>query len=244
MGKTAGGIFKQGAGCAGCGGLGAMTTGIFAAPTALGTELFQRHNRGLRGLGAITVPAACWNFPSFTQASQNCLSQAQVTCNYEDGCTEVENDKCLQSFIDSTGCGGAAPVAVPSGACNSAPVISAVQSQINTTVDGKWGTNSQAALTKSGKTYAQLAPGCTGSAPSAGGGGTVYVPPVTTPPVTTPPVVAPPAPQQAGIMGFVTSKFWGLPMYAWLALGGGAIYVGMKMARGDSPSYGGGYDTY
>lgn len=37
--RTAGGIFKAGAGCVGCAGLGSFTTGIFAGPTALGSAL-------------------------------------------------------------------------------------------------------------------------------------------------------------------------------------------------------------
>ncbi|MFA4971443.1 MAG: hypothetical protein WC683_02435 [bacterium] len=93
-----------------------------------------------------------------------------------------------------------------SGACSDANVIKSVQAQIGTTVDGKWGPNSAAALKASGKTYQQLAPGCSGAVPGGGtgGGSGTYKPPATTKtPIGTQPGVA-----QA-------SGFLGIPLIAW-----------------------------
>jgi len=182
------GIFaNQGTGCAGCDGLGAMTSGIFAGPTALGFPLAQ-----FRGLGAITVPADCWKVPGFEQASQNCFAQAQQTCDYVEGCTEVENDKCLQSFINATKCGAAAPPVPVTPPVVKPPVYNPP----------------------------------------------VYNPPVTTPPVAAPPVVvAPPVAATGGTMAFFTSKFMGLPMYAWFGVGGVLIGVFVAMSRSKSAGY-------
>lgn len=250
MGKTAGGIFKAGAGCAGCGGLGAFTTGIFAAPTALGIPLFHR-KQGVFGFGAFTVPAGCWDKGGFKQAHDMCLVEAQLNCNYEEPCTQSQFNGCAESLPGKYACAEAVP-ATPtsvSGACNSGPVIQSVQSKIGTSVDGQWGPNSQAALTKSGYTFQQLAPGCTPPVPSSGGGGGYvapvqpaqpYVPAVPAQPA----VVQPAAPASSGVMGFLTSTVFYLPMYAWLGAGAVALVIGIKKYQSQGPAYGGGYETF
>jgi hypothetical protein len=267
MAKTAGGIFKAGAGCAGCGGLGAMTTGIFAGPTALGTALVSPSPRGIfGGLGAYGVPADCWDRPGYKAKHDEYFQDSQNVCAAEqwsllgeeppqsaiDACVTKRMDSLLPALEESYLCGGYAyknPVtdSTPSGACNSGPVIMAVQGKIGTNVDGNWGPNSQAALAKSGSTFQQLAPGCTGPVPSSGGGGG-YVAPVQpaqpyvpTVPATTGSKTA--APDPSGLMGFLTSKVFYLPMYAWLGAGSIALMIFFKKYQRQGPAYGSEFDT-
>ncbi|MFH0983456.1 MAG: hypothetical protein V2A79_18210, partial [Planctomycetota bacterium] len=228
-------------------------------PTALGTLLYHR-DQGVFGFGEVTIPPECWAKPGYKQASDKCLSDAQIICGQQKSeCEQAgglicpDEGKCVTSTMDAChsalpgqyGCawGAKPPPVVVGGACNSGAVIMAVQGKIGTAVDGKWGPNSQAALTKSGQSFQALAPGCTGAAPSAGGGGYVPPPQPYVPPVQgQPPVVQPPpAGASGGTMAFFTGKFWGLPMYGWVGAGVAAIVLGLMMTRKDHPAYGSEY---
>lgn len=235
----AGGIFKNsGTGCAGCGGLGSFTTGIFAGPTALGRPLY--------GLGAFVVPANCWDVPGFKACSDAQFARSQVEAladGWTPGTSEynasVENKhagkvetQCMSICND-----GAVSPAV-GGACSSAAVISSVQSQIGAAVDGQWGPISQAALTKSGKSFKDFAPGCTGALPGAGGA--VYVPPS---PVVTgvDPTKATTPAVQGTAMDFLTKPLLGVPTYGWMIAVGLIVGIGIATSN-KSPAYGSGED--
>jgi len=141
-------------------------------------------------------------------------------------------------YCDTEACqgGGLAPVepdqpqpqivpSIPAGKCNSAAVIAAVQAQIGTVADGKWGPNSRKALAATGRSFTSFAPGCTGAAPN--GGGTTAVGPTTT--KRTPGTTTTPAKTGPGV---ATASMFSSPMVwigvAVLAVGGILLFGGKK----------------
>lgn len=106
-------------------------------------------------------------------------------------------------------------------ACTSPEVIASVQGQVGAKADGKWGPASQAALSKTGKTFKAFAPQCEGAVPyySGSGGGTL----------TTSDQAAPiPPPPSGGLnLSSMTSSpvFWAALLVAgvggWIYLSGG-----------------------
>lgn len=164
---------------AGLGGLGALNSGIFAGPTALGIPL--------GGLGEVTVPANCWDTPGFKECHDQFLQVAQneaADAGFTPGTAEY--DAYVQTGIDN----------YMSQTC-----IPACQAQLQT--------------------------GTTTTKPP-----TTSVPTATVPTQTQPPVAQ--TPPATGVMGFLTSKFIGLPMYAWLGVAGvlmGVAYAASKRQR-------------
>ena len=218
----------------------------FPTPHIPAWAKLHRPPYGMQGFGDLDP-----NDPTVL-ANSNACNGAGGQFNYTDGscatdsstdmvalCTAFPNDtRCaVVSSIPGT---PTAPAAV-SGACNSVAAIQQVQSLIGTPVDGKWGAASQAALKASGQSFAALAPGCTGSVPTVAAT-SVYTPPATT--TTTPVPTATVAPV-SGTTAFLKSKFVGLPMYAWLGIGGTLIGVFIAMSRRQAAAsvsdYGGGW---
>ena len=208
MSKTAGGIFKAGAGCAGCGGLGSMSTGIFAGPTALGTAL-AKGRRSFRGFGDLDP-----NDPSVMAQMNACAARGG---NFD---------------LAAGACSGADPnISACLDAGNSWDytnnICSSTQAILNQAV--------QEACAKTGGSYDASTNVCT---PKKGTSTTTTT---KTPATYVPPVgsVAP----STGVMGFLKSSTWGIPMYAWLGVGAAMIgaYVVMKRKEEAEGGFGYGY---
>lgn len=184
--------------------------------TARGGGIFQGNvlgsYQGLSCKGAslgaddFQIPWWCWDTPKFKQAHTACWD------------LNPEPDKrqsCVQTLIDQMCPWSKEPVPKTGysqgDACTSDAVVRHVQAMIGTFVDGKWGTNSRTALAKSGKTFKEWAPGCTGAAPN--GGGTVA-------PVT--PAAPPTTPPGASVS---KAGFMELPTIAWAGIAGVALVL-------------------
>lgn len=239
----------QGRGIFGGSGLGALTTGIFAGPTALGTSLSGGD------LGYVP-PSGCYKNQTFVQKDQECAQKATAECDDID-CMTSKYAACAQAAVATTGCGGGSTGISPSatGPCGSAQVVAYVQTLVKPAnapagwIDGKWGPNTAAAVKSSGNTFVQLAPMCTGQAPdgsnatgpaggggvapTGGGGGATVVSPGGG--GTTTPVKPGPAPfvggggggggggAQPGVMGMLTGEtiIKGIPN--WAVVAGGLV---------------------
>jgi hypothetical protein len=210
---------------------GGNVLGCFSGPTFT--------NKGA-ALGAI--PEACWNSPKFVEAETNCGDYSQYASTYwkegrdvadcysatsEQDCTKMAYDKCLNRALKY--CPKVGPSAVPKkGAkCNSKAVIEFVQAQIGTNVDGNWGSKSQAALKKTGKSFKSFVPDCVGSAPGTGGSG------YTTTTTTTTTEEPKPTPQKKAFDFDFSKKFLGLPTIAWAGIAGvaGVLLLAAKKKK-------------
>jgi len=92
--------------------------------------------------------------------------------------------------------------------CSATHTIKTVQLATNNpNIDGAWGPESQKYLDASGMAYTDIVPGCTGPIPTAGGGGGGSE------------VITVTDTEQKDL-------YWGLPLWAWIAIGAGALAVG------------------
>jgi hypothetical protein len=197
---------------------------------------------GCSGLGAINIPWWCWDKEGFKSAHSACWADAnakadlfgtfQAPSECDGASTKAEChqrllDKCVQTMINQM-CPWSKPPAGGKPAsgtpCSSAAAIKYVQSQIGTVADGIWGPKSQAALTKSGKTFKQILPDCVGAAPSTG----VSIAPAPAVPATVP-TTADVVPYEPPSEGFL-----GIPTIAWAGAAGivAVLFMAAKKKKG------------
>ncbi len=185
--------------------------------------------------GAETVPWQCWEAPGFKAKHDAAFAAAQKECSGNWGDAPEDEKVCVDKvFAQSLSqliseCSKASS----GNPCSSAANIKKVQAAIGTTVDGKWGPKSQAALDKSGKTFISIAGACTPPVPGGStgttGGGVVKASPPKTTPATPPSTYSPPAPTS------LVSKLTSNP----LAIGGVALAAVVVVAIITKKSKGG-----
>lgn len=112
-------------------------------------------------------------------------------------------------------------------ACSSDPVIQYVQAVIGTTIDGKWGPKSEAALKAFGKTFEQIAVGCKPPAPHyvTSSQSTASLTPLPTSQTAEPQKIA--GESQAGF----SDIFSKIPTIAWIGLAGIAGLLLLKSSK-------------
>lgn len=230
--NTRGGVF-------GGGGYGG---GVFSGMSGLAA--YEQAAAGVRGLGALTIPSSCKDRTEFVECwSKYYPSSADYCADHwkEDG--HASADLCVDTMMDanayqycsdkcpeigpSRGKVEVGPIYVSGSDCSEKSTIKFVQWNIGTAVDGIWGPKSRAALEKSGKSFREIAAGCTGTAPGDTPSPvpkpdeTIPVdvpPPATTPPATYTP---PPPPKVTGIS---TAWMVGGILAAVAAVGAGVYY--------------------
>jgi hypothetical protein len=148
----------------------------------------------------------CWDKPGFKDCHAKAWTLARNICDPNYGGKwegdYASLDQCIEYLADVHAFNDCVPQYCPTSVtssttqegsgytqgapCSAVNTIKYVQSIVGTQVDGKWGPKSQAALTKSGKSYRDIAMNCTGVAPTD----------TTTPPPKQPQQPLPPPQQQ------------------------------------------------
>ena len=224
MARTSGIFGSSGTGCLGCLGLGSVSTGIFAGPTALG--------RPLMGLGAVDCSAQYNTCVPLCSGNPDCISTCASQysdCNATPSTNQDMSAICAAAgqnvSADGKSCVGenALPVQTDEARCG--------------VYGGKWDATAGKCNFGSSGTKPVNNGGNTGGGTVTTGGGTVTTGGGAT--TTTLPAVQPPA-QSGGLMAMLTENYLGIPAWAWIATAAVAGGIAWKMHT-DSQSAGFGY---